>query len=178
MFTTIDTALEKWEEENKSDASKSKEVKLNGVFPPIVRISPSISKLTACERFSLSTNMIEKISYLNGFKNLRVLSLGRNLIRSLSGIEVVGDTLEELWISYNQIEKLKGISALRKLKVLYFAHNLVKEWTEFDKLKELTKLEILLFVGNPLRENFIDKNEWTTEVTRRLLHLKKLDSNF
>lgn len=41
-------------------------------------------------------------------KNLKILSLGRNNIRELNGIEAVGETLEQLWISYNQIEKLKG----------------------------------------------------------------------
>ena len=48
--------------------------------------------------------------------------------------EVVGDTLEELWISYNYIEKLKGITVLKKLKVLYMSNNKVGDWAEFGKL--------------------------------------------
>lgn len=59
----------------------------------------------------------------------------------------MGDTLEELWISYNLIEKLKGIGVLKKLKVLYMSNNLVKEWTEFNKLQEMSNLEDLVFVG-------------------------------
>jgi len=59
----------------------------------------------------------------------------------------LGDTLEELWISYNLIEKLKGIGVLKKLKVLYMSNNLVKEWTEFNKLQEMSNLEDLVFVG-------------------------------
>ena len=35
----------------------------------------------SCEQLSLSTNCIEKIANLNGFKNLRILSLGRNNIK-------------------------------------------------------------------------------------------------
>lgn len=67
-------------------------------------------------------------------ENLKILSLGRNLIKNLVGLEAVGDTLEELWISYNQIEKLKGIGGMKKLKVLYMSNNAVKEWVEFQKL--------------------------------------------
>lgn len=37
-------------------------------------------------KLSLSTNMIEKISGLNGLKNLRVLSVGRNYIKSFNGL--------------------------------------------------------------------------------------------
>jgi len=38
--------------------------------------------------------------------NLRILSLGRNLLKKIENVEVVAETLEELWLSYNQIEKL------------------------------------------------------------------------
>ena len=111
--------------------------------------------------------MIEKIANLNGLskdsahihhrsiprslEHLKILSLGRNLIKNLVGLvstassiagrpfarffqEAVGDTLEELWISYNQIEKLKGIGGMKKLKVLYMSNNVVKDWIEFQKL--------------------------------------------
>lgn len=37
-------------------------------------------------KLSMSTNMIEKITGLNGMKNLRVLSLGRNYIKSFTGL--------------------------------------------------------------------------------------------
>lgn len=86
-------------------------------------------------------------------KNLRILSLGRNLIKGFAGLEALGDTLEELWISYNLIEKMKGINAMRNLRVVYMSNNLVREWTEFNKLQELTNLQDLVFVGNPLYES-------------------------
>jgi dynein light chain 1, axonemal len=38
--------------------------------------------------------------------NLRILSLGRNLIKKIENLDAVADTLEELWMSYNQLEKL------------------------------------------------------------------------
>lgn len=38
--------------------------------------------------------------------SLRVLSLGRNMIKKIEGVEPVAETLEELWLSYNGIERL------------------------------------------------------------------------
>merc|ERR1712141_366062 len=103
----------------------------------------SLSTLSACEHLQLSTNAIEKIANLNGLKNIKILSLGRNNIKSLTGLEAVSDTLEELWISYNLIEKLKGINVLKKLKVLYMSNNAVKDWAEFGKLADLPCLNDL-----------------------------------
>ena len=90
---------------------------------------------------------------VGALKNLKILSLGRNLIKGFAGLEALGDTLEELWISYNLIEKMKGINAMRNLRVLYMSNNLVREWSEFNKLQELGNLQDLLFVGNPLHES-------------------------
>ncbi|XP_068948243.1 dynein axonemal light chain 1 isoform X4 [Petaurus breviceps papuanus] len=135
----------------------------------------SLSMLANCEKLSLSTNCIEKIANLNGLKNLRILSLGRNNIKNLNGLEAVGDTLEELWISYNFIEKLKGIHVMKRLKILYMSNNLVKDWGEFVKLAELGCLEELVFVGNPLEEKYSTEGIWIDEATRRVPKLKKLD---
>nr|CAD7205911.1 unnamed protein product [Timema douglasi] len=98
-------------------------------------------------KLSLSTNMIEKISGISLLKNLKVLSLGRNYIKTFSGLEAIGETLEELWLSYNLIEKIKGVGVLKKLKVLYLSNNIVKDWPEFNKLQEIPNLEDLVFVG-------------------------------
>lgn len=91
--------------------------------------------------------------------------------------EGVAETLEELWLSYNLIEKLKGIQVLKRIKVLYLGNNLIKEWVEFNRLQELTTLETLVFVGNPLMEATVSGEEtaWRSECARRLPHLKKLD---
>ena len=86
----------------------------------------ALNALTACEKLSLSTNMITGIGNLQNLKCLKILSLGRNLIKNLAGIEAVGETLEQLWISYNKIEKLAPLGKLIKLKTLYMAHNSVK----------------------------------------------------
>ncbi|XP_071079711.1 dynein axonemal light chain 1-like isoform X1 [Haliotis cracherodii] len=173
--TTIKEALGKWEEKTESKASESKEVKLYGQLPPIEKMDASLSTLSCCEKLSLSTNCIEKIANLNGLKHLRILSLGRNNIKSLTGLEAVGDTLEELWISYNLIEKLKGINVLKKLKVLYLSNNYVKDWGEFGKLGDLPCLEDLLMVGNPLEEKHTAEGDWRDQASKRLPKLRKLD---
>merc|ERR1711976_156481 len=150
--TTIKESIAKWEEKEGKKAAEAPHVELYAQYPPIEKMDASLSTLAKCERLSLSTNAIEKIANLNGLKHLKILSLGRNSIKSLTGLEAVGDTLEELWISYNQIEKLKGINVLKKMKVLYMSNNAVKDWGEFGKLADLVSLEDLLFVGNPLEE--------------------------
>jgi hypothetical protein len=38
-----------------------------------------------------------------------VLSLGRNCIKKLEGLEPVAPTLKQLWVSYNVIERLVGV---------------------------------------------------------------------
>ena len=86
---------------------------------------------------SLATNQIEKISNLNGLNSLKILSLGRNNIKKLEGLDAVGDTLEELWISYNQIERLNGIECCKKLKIVYASNNKIKAWDGVDRLVSL-----------------------------------------
>ncbi|XP_059375669.1 dynein axonemal light chain 1 [Carassius carassius] len=175
--TTIKEALAKWEEKTGEKANEAAAVKLYGQIPPIEKMDASLSNLVNCERLSLSTNCIEKIANLNGLKNLKILSLGRNNVKNLNGLEAVGDTLEELWISYNLIEKLKGIHVMKKLKVLYMSNNLVKEWGEFQKLADLPSLVDLVFVGNPLEEKYSADGNWMEEATKRIPKLKKLDGN-
>ncbi|XP_028396043.1 dynein light chain 1, axonemal-like [Dendronephthya gigantea] len=173
--TTIKDALSKWEEKNGKKASESTEILLYAQYPPIEKMDASLSTLANCEKLSLSTNCIEKIANLNGLKNLRILSLGRNNIKNLNGLEAVADTLQELWISYNNIEKLKGIGVLKKLKVLYMSNNQVKSFDEFQKLADLPQLQELILVGNPLEEKQTAEGTWRPEVIRRLPNLKKLD---
>ncbi|XP_043251003.1 dynein axonemal light chain 1-like [Colletes gigas] len=173
--TTCKEAIQRWEEKTGSPASEQKEIILSFQWPPIEKMDNTLAALAAVEKLSLSTNMIEKISGINSLKNLRILSLGRNNIKTFSGLEAVGEHLEELWISYNLIEKIKGVNVLKALKVLYMSNNLVKDWAEFNRLQEIPNLEDLLFVNNPICEN-MDVESWRSQVTRRLPKLTKLDS--
>ena len=82
--------------------------------------------LVNCKKLNLCTNAIDKIANLNGLKNLVILNLARNNIKNLTGLDAVGDTLEQLWISYNSVEKLKGIQVAKKLKILQITNNKIK----------------------------------------------------
>ncbi|KAL4238935.1 Dynein light chain 1 [Mactra antiquata] len=175
--TTIKEALTKFEESEHCKGNESKKVAMYGQIPPIEKMDASLSTLIQCEHLSLSTNTIEKIANLNGLKNLKILSLARNNIKSLTGLEAVGDTLEELWISYNFIEKLKGINVLKKLKVLLIRQNNVKDNVEFMKLADLPCMVELGFTGNPFGDALADQGQdhYTDTITKKLPKLKRLD---
>ncbi|XP_065560254.1 dynein axonemal light chain 1-like isoform X1 [Artemia franciscana] len=137
--------------------------------------SKELANISSCRKLSLSTNLIDKVTNLNGLKRLKVLSLGRNCIKSLSGIEAVAETLEELWISYNYIEKLRGITSLKKLRVLLASNNLVKDWSEINRLAELPSLIELNLTGNPIEERCSAEGIWRRECIKKLPNLTKLD---
>ena len=59
-----------------------------------------------CRHLALSSNNIDKIAGLSGLDNLKILSLGRNLLKKIENVEPVANTLQQLWVSYNLIEKL------------------------------------------------------------------------
>jgi len=175
--TSIKEALGKWEEKHGKKASESEEIKLCALLPPIEKMDASLSTIPNCLKLSLSTNAIEKIANLNGLKHLKILSLGRNNIKNLNGLEAVGETLQQLWISYNNIEKLKGIHVLKHLKVLYMSNNSVKDWGEFAKLADLKELHELVFVGNPIEEKHSAEGDWIDKVSKILKPLKKIDGS-
>ncbi|XP_014298243.1 dynein axonemal light chain 1-like [Microplitis demolitor] len=172
--TTCKDAARRWEEDNKCDASSALDVDLSFQWPPVEKMDNSLALFSKCLKLSLSTNMIEKIVGISSLKNLKILSLGRNVIKGFSGLEPLAETLEELWISYNSIEKMKGIATMKNLKVLYISNNLVKEWNEFMRLQELMNLRELLFVGNPLCEG-VEVDLWRVDISKRLPSLEKLD---
>lgn len=202
--TTCKEAIQRWEEKYGLPANEQTEISLSFQWPPIEKMDNNLAALTAVRlasrfvpslpfihacpcrflvsvsfffyrKLSLSTNAIEKIAGINSLKNLKILSLGRNYIKSFSGLEAIGEHLEELWISYNMIEKIKGVGVLKALRVLYMANNLVKDWVEFNRLQEIPNLEDLQFINNPICEN-MDVESWRSQVLKRLPNLKKLDA--
>ena len=81
-------------------------VNLSGCCPPIQRMDASLSSLRACRHLALSTNSIDKLGPLTGLDSLETLSLGRNCLKRLEGLEAVAGTLRQLWVSYNQLDRL------------------------------------------------------------------------
>lgn len=85
--TSIKEAIKKWEEKHGVPANEAKYIGLQFRNPPIEKLDANISSLINCVKLSLSSNMIDRISGFNlNMKNLRILSLGRNYIKSLAGL--------------------------------------------------------------------------------------------
>ena len=160
--TSCKAAITKWTEATGQNPAEATEVKLIALIPPMDKMDESLSVFEKVERLSLSTNYIERIQFLK-FKNLVILSLGRNNIKRIQGLEEVSATLCELWISYNIIEKLEGLSSLAKLTTLFIGNNKIKSWDEVSKLAQLPELKFILLTGNPIygdraAENYREMN--------------------
>lgn len=74
--------------------------------------------------------------------SLEILSLGRNGIKKIEGLNEVCDTLKQLWISYNQIASFSGIEKLVNLTTLYASNNKIDKWAEVERLAGLTNLRV------------------------------------
>ena len=110
-----------------------------------------------------------------GMEKLRILSMGRNMLRKIERLEDVGGTLEELWLSYNQISSLDGLAACSQLQVLYMANNALKDWAEVEKLNALPVLREVLFIGNPIYDG-MDRQTAKLHVIKRLPRIAKVDN--
>ena len=117
--TPLKEALKALEAKEEKPKEEMEDVKLYGFMPPIAKLDASLSTLKKCKKLSLSTNTIDKITSVSGMDSLEILSLGRNNIKKIEGLDGVADTLKELWISYNNIEKLAGVEKLKALEVLF-----------------------------------------------------------
>ena len=103
----------------------------------------------------LSTNDIRAISGLSGMDSLEILSLGRNGLKNVAGLDPVCETLEQLcarrfdpvipararrdaaplhdppprsWVSYNKITTFSGIERCQHLTTLYASNNMISKW--------------------------------------------------
>ncbi|KAL8275875.1 hypothetical protein Esti_000211 [Eimeria stiedai] len=156
-------------------AAEAEEVRLIAQLPPLEKMDAALNTLTACRKLSLSTNSIEKISNLANLKNLEILSLSRNAIKRISGLEDVGGTLKQLWLSYNQVERLDGLQPCIKLEVLFMSNNKVKTWEEIEKLATLPCLVNVLFKGNPVYDSCSTAEDIRCSMLKRLPKLTTLD---
>lgn len=175
MATTVKDAIKAFETSAECVAADAEDVRLCPIslqLPLIAKMDGSLGTLKACKHLRLSTNAIDKISNLNGLDNLEILSLGRNAIKSLNGIDPVADTLKQLWISYNQIASLAGVEKLQNLEVLFMSNNKIGSWSEVERLASCSKLRDLLLKGNPLEGTCNDSGEWRCQIIKRLPGLK------
>ena len=108
-------------------------------------------------------------------KNLKILSLGRNNIKRIVGLDEIGQTLEQLWLSYNQIEKLEGLTPCIRLHTFFCSNNRIKSWDEVAKLAQLQEIKSVLFVGNPIYGDR-SKEENAPYVVKRIPQIETTDS--
>merc|ERR1719253_392500 len=173
--TTCAKAIQVWQEKNPdSPAEEAAKVALLCMTPPIEKMDSSLNGLVAVKHLSLSTNSIDKMISLPSLRNLEILSLGRNMIKKIAGLEEVGATLKELWLSYNLINTLDGLHSCLKLEILFMANNKLGNWDELDKLTSLPELKNVLFMSNPIYEGASLKKR-KEMVTARLPMLATLD---
>jgi dynein light chain 1 len=151
-------------------------IKLLCTTPPIDKIDNSVNSFVNCVQLSLSTNGIDKIPLLpkSGLPKIEILSLGRNQIKKISGLEEIGDTLRELWISYNQISTLDGLNCCTNLETLFISNNKIKEMAETKRLTLNPALSNLNIVGNPIYDN-ANRNEIRTGIIRTVPSLRNVD---
>ena len=123
----------------------------------------------------MTKRYISFIAHHLSIEKLKILSLGRNAIKKISGLDELAGTLEELWMSYNQVEKITGLNMLKKLRVLYLAQNNIKSFDELLKLvsvdccdspflhlirffqRDNPELNDILLAGNPMYEGLTDE---------------------
>ena len=109
--------------------------------------------------------------------NLKILSLARNRIKKIDGLQAVAGSLEQLWLSYNECREVEGAMCCSKLRVLYMAHNNIKDWGEIEKLRNISTLEDILLVGNPIYsdETIADAQAARLRVIQCIPHIQKID---
>merc|ERR1711964_849401 len=85
---SLQEALNEWKTKNNDeDYTTAKVVKLLGQIPPIEKLETGIlNTLVECEQLSLSSNRISNMVDLECPK-LRILSLSRNMINKIVGLE-------------------------------------------------------------------------------------------
>ncbi|KAJ4454687.1 putative Dynein light chain 1; axonemal [Paratrimastix pyriformis] len=169
-MSKLKDVIKAWEEKNQKPAGEATEMKLYYQNPPIEKMDSSLAVLKNCRHLSLSTNRIDKIAGLQGLERLEILSLGRNLIKKIEGLEFVASTLKQLWLSYNNIDKLGPVCCCLGLTTLYISHNNIDKWAEVDRLVALPNLTDLSLIGNPIEINA--GPAYRSEVGRRLPNIR------
>lgn len=175
-MTSCAQAIKNFEANAQVVADEVEHVKLYCQMPPIAKMDAALVALKNCERLALSSNSIDRMISLGGMSKLKILSLGRNVIKKIEKLEDISSSLEELWVSYNQIASLDGLAGCPNLTTLYVSNNLIKQWTELDKLAGLSNLKDVLFVGNPIYDD-MPKEQARIEVLKRLPQVLKIDGD-
>ena len=160
-------AIRQWEQKTGLTPNETIEVNLMCELPnPIDRLDESLNQFLNCEKLSFSSNEIERLVPMPKLTNLKILSLGRNKIRSLKYLDDVSETLEQLWVSYNQLDRLDNLANMLKMHTLFIANNKIKNWDELKKIEACSALKVVMFCGNPIYTSTKLSENWPMVVRR------------
>lgn len=115
-------------------------------------VALQISRLTSLKALFLQGNEITKIEGLETLRDLRELVLDKNKIKQIGETSFVGQShrLVELHIEENRLRDLLNIHTLRNLQKLYAANNKINEFSDIDKLLDLSHLHEISLINNPV----------------------------
>ena len=106
------------------------------------------------------------------FTNLRFLSLARCGITSLSGISIISNVLEELYLAFNFIDDCSDLVSMDSLIVLDLEENKISDMLNIEFLKTCSNLKSLTLAGNPCVD---DPEKYRNRVQELLPNLRYLD---
>uniref|UniRef100_A0A0G4GTD4 Uncharacterized protein n=1 Tax=Chromera velia CCMP2878 TaxID=1169474 RepID=A0A0G4GTD4_9ALVE len=112
-----------------------------GVVPPS-NLPPPLEELKELNLFGAGLASVCDISNLHLYKNLRVLNLHANRIKSMVGLENFSRSLEELVLSSNQIQAIENTEHLTSLRILDLSSNALRSLGGLAPLTELRKLMV------------------------------------
>ena len=102
----------------------------------------TMNSFTNCTKLSLSSNFILKIPDIH-LHHLVTLSLGRNKIKKIQGLDHIAGTLKNLWMSYNEITELGPLKVMLNLVQLYIGNNMI---ANIDQLTSLVNYFYFIFI--------------------------------
>jgi dynein light chain 1 len=90
--TTCAKALQIWEQSHPGESpTEAEDIRIYFMIPPIEKMdAPTLNTLAKVKRLSMSSNAIDKMINLPNLRNIEILSLGRNMIRKIAGLEEIG----------------------------------------------------------------------------------------
>lgn len=112
-----------------------------------------LSSLTNLKTLDLSFNKINDLDFLKHCQKLQILKLEKNLITSTDGLSKLVN-LVEVDLSFNMLEKIQGLHDLKKLEKLTLVTNVIQQIEDIERIEELTSLQDINVIGNPVQLNF------------------------
>ncbi|XP_012265960.2 leucine-rich repeat-containing protein 23-like [Athalia rosae] len=154
------------------------------------------------ECLELSNNSIKAVD-LNPYEleNLKVLEIRGNILTTMNGL--LFRNLRALYIAENRIERIEGLETLLNLETLHARGNFISSFdalyktsnicpklsylnlrenkisriSEFRKLQQLKKLEILVTSQNPFEKNYAVDNSYRINLLAIFPGLKRINKD-